>query len=84
MSWKENHSVTCVLCGGLADERRTEKIWPDEVDPAMKTENPERYRLIEEIADTLGEGEAHQECFEYVLEEGLDPSGVDLEPRDHR
>lgn len=80
MSWKNRHSVTCLLCGGLADERRTVNIHPDELGGAVKHENPERYELILEIAETLGEGETHQECFDQVNENELDPSGVDLEP----
>jgi hypothetical protein len=84
MSWKDRHSVTCVLCGGLADERRTQDIWPSEVDPATRNENPEFYRNIQEIADTLGKGEAHQECFEHILESDINPNRAELESKDHR
>lgn len=83
-NWKDTHSVTCVLCGGLADERRTVKIQPDEINGAMEVEDPERATLIRDIADALGRGESHQECFDLVLEEEADITGVDLEPRDHR
>ncbi len=81
--WIDRHSVTCVLCGGLADERRTVKIWPGE-QQELKDLNPAEFRLIKEIAESSGEGEAHQECFDLVQDKGLDPSGVDLEPRTHR
>jgi hypothetical protein len=84
--WIDAHSVGCVLCGGMADERRTVNIWPDQIPEgsAIWQENPERAQLIKDIADTAGCGEAHPECFDITLENGLDPTGVDLEPRDHR
>jgi hypothetical protein len=81
--WKDAHSVTCVLCGGLADERRTVKVHPDD-HPEERETHPERYRLKTEIVESVGEGEAHKECFYLTLKQDLDPSGVDLEPRDHR
>lgn len=82
--WIDAHSVTCVLCGGLADERRTQKINSDQLTPALRNEEPEVAHTIEMIIEANGEGEAHIECFEYVLDAEADPSGVDLEPRDHR
>lgn len=84
MSWKDRHSVTCVLCGGLADERRTQKIWPDELGAATRSENPKLYQKIQEIADSLGKGEAHQECFEHVLKNDINPNATELESKNHR
>lgn len=55
--WKDAHSVTCVVCGGLADERETDSLWDA---PAV---NPlaRRYDLSD-----VDDGEAHPVCVEQL------------------
>lgn len=61
-----DNSVTCLLCGRLADERKTVRITQDEteIDSALSVDNPCRAAAIEEAAQLLGEGEAHPDCLE--------------------
>jgi hypothetical protein len=68
--WKDTHSVTCLLCEDLADERETVNITTDvgEIGPTMAIENPQRFEAIMAVADALGQGEAHQECFDHYLD----------------
>lgn len=55
--WVDRHSVTCALCGGLADERETISLWEDDRhDPTM------RKRVA-----AMPDGEAHTECFATVV-----------------
>lgn len=59
--WIDRHSVTCALCGGLADERETQSLWPDdydEIEPGAPADLYER----------LPDGEAHMGCFDRALE----------------
>ena len=48
-----DHSVTCAVCGGLADERETISLWADDYDGPMRAR----------VAD-LPDGEAHARCFD--------------------
>lgn len=66
--WIDRHSVTCVLCGGMADERETIKIQPDELEPPEVNENPNFNETVKAIADELGTGETHTTCFDLALE----------------
>jgi hypothetical protein len=34
----------------------------------MAIENPQRFESIMAVADALGQGEAHQECFDHYLD----------------
>lgn len=52
-----DRSVTCPICGALADERETVSLWED--DYAEKAKR----RQVGMFPD----GEAHQQCFERVI-----------------
>lgn len=54
--WVDVHSVTCALCGQLADERQTRSLWDDETTPS-----PESGSLD---YSEYPEGEAHPSCVE--------------------
>lgn len=68
--WRDTHSVTCVLCGELADERETQVVTNDEAElgPAMKIENPRLYEVVQDIVQKHGIGEVHQECLDTYME----------------
>lgn len=51
--WVDAHSVTCALCGELADERETISLWDDDHGPASETDWSD-----------YPDGEAHPSCFE--------------------
>ena len=82
--WIDAHSVTCLLCGGLADERCSVNVWEDQITGAMEAENPETVELIREIIDSYGQGEAHPNCFDYALSHGLEEARESLAERDVR
>lgn len=67
--WVDTHSVTCVLCGGLADERETDLISDDleEIGPELPFENPTRWLKIRYVAETYGLGEVHPDCLEEIV-----------------
>lgn len=89
--WVDRHSVTCAICGGLADERRTANLVANILDerPALEVEDPIRAVVIATAVNEYGEGEAHEECLE-VLEAHLVQYGARLaaefepEERNHR
>ena len=54
--WVEAHSVTCALCGELADERETVSLWNDESSPLFHDDNVD----LEEYPN----GEAHKSCWQ--------------------
>jgi hypothetical protein len=83
-NWIDTHSVTCILCDGLADERRTVKVNHEQEEHLRREGYDKKANLIRQIIEANGEGEAHDNCFDVVFENDLDPSGVDLEPLDHR
>lgn len=59
-------SVTCALCGELADERRTTNLDPE----AQYEAAPEDFSMIGRIfvaRHLFGSGEAHQECLRSKL-----------------
>jgi hypothetical protein len=60
------HSVTCTICGQLADERRTVNIIKSATDerPSLARDNPFRAFAITTAANEFGEGEAHSTCFD--------------------
>lgn len=63
--WVDAHSVTCALCGDLADERETIGLWvEDYVDPELRA-----------TINGYPDGEAHQSCFE-AAEYGEKPSSA--------
>jgi hypothetical protein len=55
------HSVTCAICGALADERETTSLWADDYD-ATPTSNRQTVAM-------LPDGEAHTECFQRVADD---------------
>ena len=68
--WIDSHSVICVICGGLADERETVR-WSDfdEPDPGTSTTALE---TVQALLEEVGSGEAHDSCFEYAERSGVD------------
>jgi hypothetical protein len=89
--WIRAHSVTCALCGGLADERRSAELTSQLRDerPALLNENPLRAVAIATAVNEFGEGEAHEECLA-ALEEHLLRYGarlaeeLEIDERNHR
>lgn len=71
-NWINRHSVTCLLCGGLADERLTIKIREQDTDlwGAGAIEAPREFVLKCRVADKVGYGECHPSCFELALQNG--------------
>lgn len=67
----DQHSVTCAICGELADEKRTVPITSDEeiAGPSMVVESPHRWAAMVVATEELGESEAHQTCFERFADE---------------
>jgi hypothetical protein len=65
------HSITCLFCGELADERRTTNIHPDidDLRPSLIIDAPIRRQAILEAAKQHGSGEAHQDCFDEFEEQ---------------
>lgn len=82
-AWVDKHSVTCLLCGGLADETGTVDVSEDRLDGAFIHDHPDEAMAIERLVDDHGTGEAHTECFEYVVSNGP-YSEEKLEARNHR
>lgn len=64
--WVERHSVTCAICGGLADERRTVDFVTNAADeyPTLEQENPLRLVAINTAVNESGEGETHEACLQ--------------------
>lgn len=75
--WIDLHSIDCILCGGLADERETVKIQPETLE-GMDEEN-RTYRVIEIIMNDHGTGEAHHNCFEVAKKRGVKYALANLE-----
>lgn len=69
--WADVHSVTCLLCGELADEREAATLTLDleEAAPALAVDSPAVFLATIAGAIEFGEGEAHQDCFEDYVEE---------------
>jgi len=69
--WIDAHSVTCAICGDLADERET-IAWSafdlNELEAGTSTAMLETaLALLEEV----GSGEAHDSCFQYAERNGV-------------
>lgn len=61
--WIDVHSVTCAICGDLADERETLPLDPW----AMYEASPESFEAVGRALaarELHGEGEVHPECLE--------------------
>lgn len=58
--WVDSHSVTCALCGDLADERETISLWADDYDGSTP---------LHKYIPSMPDGEAHPSCFENRLAE---------------
>lgn len=58
--WVDRHSVTCAICGELADERETVSLWEDDITGSMEAENPELVAAIREAREEYGNGEVHE------------------------
>jgi hypothetical protein len=82
--WIDAHSVTCAICGGLADERET-VAWSefnlDELEAGPSTAMLETARaLLKEV----GSGEAHDSCFQYAERNGVSVATEELSPDSSR
>lgn len=90
-AWSDRHSVTCAVCGGFADERRTAKLTarlPDER-PALVADAPLRAVVIATAVNEFGEGETHEECLDaleaHLIEHGARvAASFDIDERHHR
>jgi hypothetical protein len=58
-----DRSVTCPICGELADERETVSLWEDDYEP-----NPTSNHMVVAM---FPNGEAHAECFSRVASEPM-------------
>jgi hypothetical protein len=56
-----DRSVTCAICGGVADERETVSLWAEDHEPTP-TSNRQTVAM-------LAVGEAHTECFQRVADD---------------
>lgn len=75
--WIDAHSVTCVICGGLADERETvaRSAFDIELKAGTSTAMLETARaLLKEV----GSGEAHASCFQYSERNGVSVATEEL------
>lgn len=65
------HSVTCPICGEIADSRVSANITEDieVLGPSMRVESPLLFGAIQQAVVDFGEGEAHQECFGEYFDE---------------
>lgn len=66
-----NHSVTCVVCGELTDEREAIPCWRDDhsVDPAMWYDSITAVATIAVIIARYGPGEVDAACYDAVRAE---------------
>ncbi|MFT4920833.1 MAG: hypothetical protein ACI8XM_000024 [Haloarculaceae archaeon] len=58
-----DRSVTCAICGALADERETISLWADDYDPS-----PTNNRTLVAM---LPDGQAHSDCFQRVADDPI-------------
>jgi hypothetical protein len=58
-----DRSVTCAICGALADERETISLWADDYDPAPTSNR--------NLVAMLPDGEAHSDCFQRVADDPI-------------
>jgi hypothetical protein len=56
-------SVTCAICGALADERETISLWADDYDPSPTSNRT--------LVAMLPDGEAHSDCFQRVADDPI-------------
>lgn len=82
--WINAHSVTCLICGGLADERCTRIVREEFIGHAIETGKTQEVELLREIMDTIEQGEVHPSCFKYALKHGLEEAENNLEPATSR
>jgi len=65
--WVDRHSVTCAVCGELADERETVPVTTDleRLGPSLLAEAPARAAAVFTAVARSGvtDGDAHQECI---------------------
>jgi len=67
--WIDVHSVTCALCGELADERET-LSW-DAFDEPAPGASSTMLETAHALVATVGSGEAHASCFEFAERNGV-------------
>lgn len=63
--WVAEHSVTCAICGEVADERRTTLLTTDEEEfgPSRRAEHPDEWAAMQRAVYRYGTGEAHHGCW---------------------
>jgi hypothetical protein len=67
--WIDAHSVTCAICGGLADERET-IAWSDLDEPESGTSTM-MLETTQALLEYVGSGEAHDCCFQFAERNGV-------------
>lgn len=72
--WVDAHSVDCLLCDDLADERETVETRINNAYTAEAWTDPRGYVAIERIVGQIGHGEIHQSCFKAFLESDGNPN----------
>lgn len=66
--WIDAHSVTCTICGGLADERETIAWSEFELEAGTSTA---MFETAQALLEEVGSGEAHDRCFQYAERNGV-------------
>jgi len=61
--WVDVHSVTCPLCGMLANETETIPVGPEHIESGLTEESR---HTIEAIWREYGSGEVHMGCFTWA------------------
>lgn len=66
-----DRSVTCLFCGGHADERETELVTDDleEIGPTIPVDRPVEFGAVMKAVAEYGRGEGHTDCFDRYLAE---------------
>jgi hypothetical protein len=68
--WVDAHSVTCAICGGLADERETIGWSEFDLDDLELDTSTTMLETAQALLEEVGSGEAHDSCFQYAERNG--------------
>ena len=69
--WVDAHSVTCAICGGLADERETIGWSEFDLDDLELDTSTTMLETAQALLEEVGSGEAHDSCFQYAELNGV-------------
>ncbi|WP_255153008.1 hypothetical protein [Halorarius halobius] len=69
--WVDAHSVTCAICGGLADERETIGWSEFDLDDLELDTSTTMLETAQALLEEVGSGEAHDSCFQYAERNGV-------------